>query len=81
MGVYNHFDGKEGLLDACQRRLRRVGTGRCHHRADATERLAHSGRAYRQFALDYPMLYALMFSADCDPSTEAAASASTHSPT
>lgn len=76
MGVYNHFDGKEGLLDALvSDAFVELGRVVATTEADATERLTHSGRAYRQFALDYPMLYALMFSADCDPATEAAGSA------
>lgn len=73
MGVYNHFDGKVGLLNAV------VTDGFTEFRAaiaaddtDAADRLASSGRNYRTFALTYPNLYALMFSTECDAEEEAA---------
>lgn len=76
MGVYNHFDGKEGLLDALVTDgfadfARRVATTD----ADPALRLRNSGRAYRQFALANPELYALMFSSECEADTETAADA------
>ncbi|MGV9827184.1 TetR/AcrR family transcriptional regulator [Gordonia sp. NPDC003429] len=76
MGVYNHFDGKEGLLDALVSdafdefaRLIAVTDD------DPRVRLAHSGRAYREFATTYPVVYALMFSSDCHPDDESAGNA------
>lgn len=76
MGVYNHFDGKEGLLDAV------VTDGFVEFRAAiaATDdvpsaRLRTSGQAYRRFALDNPVLYSLMFSTECHPTDEVAAAA------
>ncbi|MGC4935119.1 TetR/AcrR family transcriptional regulator [Gordonia sp. DT30] len=76
MGVYNHFDGKEGLLDALvSDAFFELATATATTDTDPVERLAHSGRAYREFALAFPTVYELMFSADCDPSTDAAATA------
>ena len=73
MGVYNHFDGKEGLLDALVNdafaefaRMIDVTDD------DARERLAHSGRAYREFALRYPVAYSLMFSREHHPDSDVA---------
>ncbi|MGV9669747.1 MULTISPECIES: TetR/AcrR family transcriptional regulator [unclassified Gordonia (in: high G+C Gram-positive bacteria)] len=79
MGVYNHFDGKEGLLDALVsdafaefgHNLRAVTD------SDPAARLAHSGRAYRDFALAYPIVYELMFSSECQPDAETAQGAFT----
>ncbi|WP_307851750.1 TetR/AcrR family transcriptional regulator [Williamsia sp. CHRR-6] len=64
MGVYNHLDGKDGLLSAL------VVDGFIQLRAavaastdpDAATRLRDAGRAYRRFALANPTLYHLMFS-------------------
>ena len=73
MGVYNHFDGKEGLLDALVSdafvefaRMIDVTDD------DARERLAHSGRAYREFARRYPVAYSLMFSREHHPDSDVA---------
>ncbi|GAC67492.1 TetR/AcrR family transcriptional regulator [Gordonia soli] len=68
MGVYNHFDGKDGLLDAVvsdgfEEFARAISTTD----SDPLERLFASGRAYRRFAASYPRLYALMFSGRCRP--------------
>lgn len=68
MGVYNHFDGKDGLLESVvadgferlRDEIRGVDT------ADPRVRLREAGRRYRAFALDNPTLYRLMFSGSCD---------------
>lgn len=76
MGVYNHFDGKAGLLDALvtdgfTEFMRMIGATD----ADAVARLTTSGRRYREFALANPRLYALMFSPEqCADDDVAAAS-------
>lgn len=76
MGVYNHFDGKEGLLDALvSDGFAELGRAVATTESDATERLAHSGRAYRQFALANPVVYRLMFSADSEPDPDVAGTA------
>lgn len=68
MGVYNHLDGKDGLLDALVvdgfEQLR-ISTSSAVH-ADARVRLREAGRRYRGFALANPTLYRLMFSEGCD---------------
>ncbi|MFW0793745.1 TetR/AcrR family transcriptional regulator [Gordonia sp. CPCC 205515] len=76
MGVYNHFDGKVGLLNAV------VTDGFTEFArmiavtdADPTERLLSSGRRYREFALANPTLYQLMFSVECEPDIDAASDA------
>lgn len=65
MGVYNHFDGKEGLVVEVVRygfhQIRDLARGA---EGEPFERLLTSGRRYRQFALDNPTLYRLMFSGD-----------------
>ncbi|OBA62054.1 TetR/AcrR family transcriptional regulator [Gordonia sp. 852002-10350_SCH5691597] len=73
MGVYNHFDGKEGLLDglvsdAFVEFARMIDVTD----DDARERLAHSGRAYREFARRYPVAYSLMFSREHHPDSDVA---------
>ncbi|MEP9392962.1 TetR/AcrR family transcriptional regulator [Gordonia sp. VNQ95] len=77
MGVYNHFDGKEGLLDALVSdafsEFGHAIRGATH--SDAAARLAHSGRAYREFALAYPVVYGLMFSSQCRPDVATAETA------
>lgn len=78
MGVYNHFDGKDGLLSAAVNDgftefARAIATTD----NDPTDRLLASGRAYRTFALANPTLYSLMFGGQCDPDTEVAADAFT----
>ncbi|HQV18222.1 MAG TPA: TetR/AcrR family transcriptional regulator [Gordonia sp. (in: high G+C Gram-positive bacteria)] len=74
MGVYNHFDGKEGLLNAL------VSDGFAEFAGvvtaidtDPAERLRNCGRNYRTFALANPNLYTLMFSTDCEADDEVAA--------
>ncbi|SHH28036.1 transcriptional regulator, TetR family [Jatrophihabitans endophyticus] len=64
MGVYNHLDGKAGLLLAVLQRgfdaLRDAVTP--PRSVPATQALLESGRGYRRFALAGPTTYALMFS-------------------
>lgn len=73
MGVYNHFDGKDGLLveliDDGFRQLREQARGR---EAQAAVRLRESGRRYRRFALENPMIFRLMFSGECTATPEVA---------
>ncbi|GAB10232.1 putative TetR family transcriptional regulator [Gordonia araii NBRC 100433] len=76
MGVYNHFDGKDGLLDAV------VTDGFVDFArsisatdGDAATRLLKSGRGYREFAHANPVLYSRMFSAECQPDVDAASDA------
>ncbi|MBJ7290429.1 TetR/AcrR family transcriptional regulator [Williamsia sp.] len=77
MGVYNHLDGKDGLLAVI------VADGFEQLRAttadavdsDARRRLRDAGRRYRRFALDNPTLYRLMFSENCDLGGDAGLSA------
>ncbi|MFW0788320.1 TetR/AcrR family transcriptional regulator [Gordonia sp. CPCC 205333] len=76
MGVYNHFDGKEGLLNAVVTDgFREFATIIDASDDDAAQRLANSGRGYRRFALANPTLYSLMFARDCHPETEIAGNA------
>jgi AcrR family transcriptional regulator len=63
MGVYNHFDGKPGLLLAV---LQQAFDGlrdsvMVRSSVSAQGRLVESGRGYRQFALANPTTYGLMF--------------------
>lgn len=64
MGVYNHLDGKDGLLLAVLQRgfdeLRAAVTP--PPSTSAVDRLVESGRGYRRFALALPKTYGLMFS-------------------
>lgn len=74
MGVYNHFDGKEGLLDAVVTDgFAEFGRAIAATDDDATARLLASGLGYRAFALANPVLYSLMFSSRCRPDDETAA--------
>ncbi|WP_018181017.1 TetR/AcrR family transcriptional regulator [Jongsikchunia kroppenstedtii] len=74
MGVYNHFDGKAGLLSAV------VTDGFVHLREaiasadedDPLDRLRTTGIRYRQLAIDSPNLYGLMFASDVVPDVEIA---------
>lgn len=76
MGVYNHFDGKSGLLDAVvSDGFREFAAATAATDADPTARLAESGRGYRRFAVGNPTLYSLMFMKDCVPDEEAATDA------
>ena len=67
MGVYNHLDGKEGLLAALVSdgfdRLRAATVASTS--SDPVVRLRTAGRNYRAFALENPTLYRLMFSGAC----------------
>lgn len=77
MGVYNHFDGKTGLMTAL------VTDGFAQLRnavaavvdADPHVRLQQAGVAYRAFALRSPTLYRMMFSGQCTPDGDVAGSA------
>lgn len=74
MGVYNHFDGKDGLLDAVVTDgFLEFGRAVAATDDDPVARLQNSGRAYRRFALTNPTLYSLMFSSTCNPDPAAAA--------
>ncbi|GAA3721553.1 TetR/AcrR family transcriptional regulator [Gordonia hankookensis] len=76
MGVYNHFDGKDGLLDAVVTDgFAEFATRVAAHEPDAATRLRNSGRNYREFAIANPILYGLMFSAECTADDEVAARA------
>ena len=66
MGVYNKLGGKDGLLDALLiRGFDRLRTSLEAALADTTEpmrgRFGTCGLIYRQFALDNPHFYAIMF--------------------
>jgi AcrR family transcriptional regulator len=62
MAIYNHFDGKNGLLDAIwtegftilQREMAPIGQ-------DPKDELLRSGIAYRKFALEHRSHYTVMF--------------------
>ncbi|MDL9946555.1 TetR/AcrR family transcriptional regulator [Gordonia sp. ABSL11-1] len=76
MGVYNHFDGKDGLLNAVVTDgFRELATRIAATDADASARLLNSGRQYRRFAVSSPTMYELMFSTECHPDDEVAAGA------
>lgn len=76
MGVYNHVDGKPGLLDALSTRgFEELAKATSARDSDARTRLTASGRGYRRFAVENPALYQLMFSGDCTPADEAASAA------
>ncbi|NMO02546.1 TetR/AcrR family transcriptional regulator [Gordonia sp. TBRC 11910] len=73
MGVYNHFDGKEGLLNAVVTDgFREFAATIAASDDDPARRLAACGRGYRRFALANPTLYALMFAKDCQPDAQIA---------
>lgn len=63
MGIYNRFDGKDGLLDALA--VRAFDALALAIAVDAgpppADRLRHACRGYRAFALSHPAQYALMF--------------------
>ncbi|SIR63145.1 TetR/AcrR family transcriptional regulator [Williamsia sterculiae] len=79
MGVYNHFESKDGLIEAIaddgyvqlRALMRDIGI------QDARQRLREGGRRYRRFALQNPPLYRLMFSGQCEVNEEAAYAAFT----
>jgi AcrR family transcriptional regulator len=64
MGVYSHFGGKAGVLDALfgdgfatlLTRVRRI-----RHTTDPTADLLRCAQAYRTFALEHPARYEVMF--------------------
>ncbi|GAA2062323.1 TetR/AcrR family transcriptional regulator [Williamsia deligens] len=68
MGVYNHLDGKDGLMAVLVEdgfeRLRQATVASAD--SDPVTRLRTAGRNYRAFALSNPTLYRLMFSGQCD---------------
>ncbi|HEY6531757.1 MAG TPA: TetR/AcrR family transcriptional regulator [Acidimicrobiales bacterium] len=64
MGVYNHFDGKNGLIDAVFQLgfatlTEEMGTFAAI--ADTREALRQGFRRYRRLALDHPRTYEVMF--------------------
>jgi AcrR family transcriptional regulator len=64
MGVYNHFDGKSGIIDALfVRGFTRLGEAlsTLDGIIDPVEALSEGGRRYRKLALEHPMSYRLMF--------------------
>lgn len=77
MGVYNHFEGKPGLITA----LVTEGFTQLRHAiSDVTDtdphvRLQRAGVAYRAFALRSPTLYQMMFSGQFTPEGDIAATA------
>jgi AcrR family transcriptional regulator len=77
MGVYNHFEGKTGLMTALVTegfaRLRSEIGGVVD--TDSHIRLRRAGVAYRAFALRSPMLYRVMFSGLSKPEGDIAAAA------
>jgi AcrR family transcriptional regulator len=64
MGVYNHFDSKNGIIEALFidgfERLR-VALTTIADVQDPYEALREGGRRYRELALAHPMVYGLMF--------------------
>ncbi len=64
MGVYNHFESKNGIIEALFiqgfDRLRDALAGIADVR-DPYEAMREGGRRYRALALDHPMVYQLMF--------------------
>ena len=76
MGVYHHFDGRDGLLDALVTDgYAEFGRAIATRDDDPATRLRNAGVAYRKFALANPVLYGLMFSAHCTPEIDVAANA------
>ena len=81
MGVYNHFEGKNGIVDALFRRGFATLASQLDVMAaepDPIAALAAGADAYRRFALDHPTTYAVMFLravAGYEPSDEAKATA------
>ena len=64
MGVYNHFDGKSGIIDALFiRGFTRLGEafGSLADIPDPAEALNEAGLRYRALALEHQMSYRLMF--------------------
>ena len=77
MGVYNHFDGKNGVVDALFRRgfeALAVDLTAVMAVQDPREALRLGGLRYRELALERPATYAVMFLAavpDFEPSEAA----------
>lgn len=75
MGIYNRFDGKQGLLEALFirgfQRLRDMVAAA--NGPDAMHRLRAGCLAYREFAVTHPQQYALMFNhmSEIEPSEAA----------
>ncbi len=65
MGVYNHFESKNGIIDALFmqgfERLREALAAAIAEIEDPYEALREGGRRYRALALAHPMAYQLMF--------------------
>ena len=64
MGVYNHFDSKNGIIDALFKQgFERLGEAltTIADIQDPYEALREGGRRYRALALAHPMAYQLMF--------------------
>jgi AcrR family transcriptional regulator len=64
MGVYNHFDSKNGIIEALFiQGFERLGEALTTIAAidDPYEALREGGRRYRELALAHPMVYQLMF--------------------
>jgi AcrR family transcriptional regulator len=65
MGVYNHFESKNGIIDALFmqgfERLRQALATAIAEKQDPYEALREGGRRYRALALAHPMAYQLMF--------------------
>lgn len=63
MSVYNHFEGKQGVLDALMVRGFDGLTGAVSvaDTGDPIEDLMVAGRRYREFAREHPAHYELMF--------------------
>ncbi len=64
MAAYRHFESREALMHAVMERGHDVFLRRMHHALAASgpgERLAATGAAYLDFALENPRDYALMF--------------------
>ncbi|WP_066906964.1 TetR/AcrR family transcriptional regulator [Millisia brevis] len=73
MGVYNHFDGKDGLLvEVIDDGFRRLGDQFRGREVDAMARFRQSGYRYRQFAIENPTIYRMMFSGKTRATTEVA---------
>ena len=65
MGVYNHFESKNGIIDALFmqgfERLRQALATAIAEKQDPYEALREGGRRYRALALAHPAAYQLMF--------------------
>ena len=64
MGVYNHFESKNGIIDALfMQGFERLGEALASIAGidDPYEALVEGGRRYRALALAHPMAYQLMF--------------------